>query len=370
MAKNGLIKQANINVSVREQDFVTVFNDNWNALRDILGIMRPIKKDPGTKLTSYKVSVTLADGNVGEGEEIPYSGATIVPVVYDDIKIEKYAKATSIEAVAKYGADVAIEKTDAQFRTELQNNVLTDFYTFLKTGTLTGNATTWQMALAMAKGKVIDKFQKMRKTVTEVVGFANVLDLYEHLGGTDISVQTLFGLTYVTNFMGYKTLFLLSEPDIPKGTVIAIPTDNIDLYYIDPSDSDFAKLGLQFTVDGETNLIGYHAEGNYNTAVGEVFAIMGMKLWAEYIDGIAIETVGTDSISLDKTEVTVAPEATTTLVATTSPAGATVTWESSDETVATVSNGTVTGVAEGTATITATNGTASANCLVTVSAGV
>ena len=93
------------------------------------------------------------------------------------------------------------------------------------------------------------------------------------------------------NFLGYTTLFLLSEPDIAQGTVIAVPAENIDLYYIDPGDSDYAKLGLRYTVQGETNLIGFHAQGNYNTAVGESFALMGVELWAEYLDGIAKITV-------------------------------------------------------------------------------
>lgn len=289
-AKENLTKAANITTAAREQDFVTVFNDTWEALRQILGIMRPIRKAPGTKLVSNKAKVTLQD-SVGEGEDIPYSLAEVEPVAYADLTIEKYAKAVSIEAVAKHGAAVAVQKTDAEFQNELQKKVLTRFYTFLNTGTLTGTYTTWQMALAMAKGNVLDKFNKMRKTATDVVGFANILDAYEYIGGANITVQTMFGINYVENFMGYSTLFLMSAPDIARGTVIALPVENIDLYYIDPSDSDFAQLGLDYTVQGETNLIGFHANGNYNTAVGESFAIMGMALWAEYQDGIAVCTV-------------------------------------------------------------------------------
>ena len=296
-AKNYLTREQDISVSVREQDFVTVFGKNWDALRTIMGIMRPIRKTPGTKLRSIEASVSLESGSIGEGEEIPYSRATIVEVGFEDITIEKYAKAVSIEAVNKYGAEVAVQRTDDEFRNELQNNVLTRFYTYLNTGALTGTAATWQAALAKAKGLVLDKFQKMRRTVTNVVGFANVLDLYDYLGTADITVQTAFGLTYIQNFMGYSTLFLLSEPDIARGDVIAVPVENIDLYYIDPSDSDFAKLGLNYVVEGETNLIGFHAEGNYTTAVGESFAIMGMKLWSEYLDGIAIISVGTETFT-------------------------------------------------------------------------
>ena len=69
--------------------------------------------------------------------------------------------------------------------------------------------------------------------------------------------------------------------------------ENIDLYYIDPGDSDFKKLGLDYTTSGETNLIGFHAGGNYTNATGETYAIMGMKLWAEYLDGVCVVTVGT-----------------------------------------------------------------------------
>ncbi len=276
------------NVTAREQDFVSVFNLNWDALRKILGIMRPIRKAPGTRLVSYTASVALESGNVEPGEVIPYSKATIAEAVADDITIEKYAKAVPIEDVAKYGAAIAIEKSDEAFRNQLQSSVLTRFYNFLNTGALTRVETSWQMALAIAKGLVVDKFNKMRKTITNVVGFANVLDAYSYIGAAGITVQTQFGISYVENFMGYSTLILLSDPDIPRGICIALPVENIDLYYIDPSDSEFARLGLQYTTAGETNLIGFHAEGNYTTAVGESFALMGMALWAEFIDGIAV----------------------------------------------------------------------------------
>lgn len=280
------------NIAAREIDFVSRFASNWDALRQILGIMRPIRKAPGTALVSYTAEVALENGDVPAGAVIPYSKYTLNKAAHDDLTIEKYAKAVPIEDVNKYGAEIAIEKSDDAFLNELQANVLTRFFTFLNTGSLTDTADKWQKALAKAKGNVLNKFNTLRKTVTNVVGFANVLDFYEYLGDAPITVQTQFGLTYVQNFMGYSTLFLLSAPDIAQGTVIAVPVENIDLYYVDPGDSEFAKLGLDYTVEGETNLIGFHAQGNYSTAVGETYALMGMALWAEYLDGIAVVTVG------------------------------------------------------------------------------
>ena len=106
-----------------------------------------------------------------------------------------------------------------------------------------------------------------------------------------MSIQNRFGVSYIQDFMGYRVLFLLSDPDIPQNTIIAVPVDNIDCYYVDPGDSDFAAMGLNYTTQGVTNLIGFHAEGDYTRATGNVYALLGMTLWAEYIDGIAVVTV-------------------------------------------------------------------------------
>jgi len=293
-AKENVTISTQFTTSAREVDFVTRFNDNWDALRTILGIMRPIRKAPGTKLVSYKAEVdgTLQGGStVAEGDEIPFTKMKVSPVTYGDIEVAKYAKSVTIESVAKYGAEVAVEKTDDAFLVALQNKVLGDFYTFLATGSLALTPKTWQLALAQAKGKVLAKFMGMDKDVTEVVGFANIMDFYDYLGDKEITTQTMFGLTYVQNFLGYNTLFLLPDKYVAAGKVIATPVENIDLYYVDPSDSDFAKLGLNYTVKGETNLIGVHVEGDYSRATGDMYAIMGMKLWAEYLDGIAVATV-------------------------------------------------------------------------------
>lgn len=290
-AKENLTKTADVQVVAREIDFVTRFGRNWDHLREILGIMRPIRKAPGTKLKSKKATVVLQSGTVGEGEEIPYSKATVEEVDYADLTIEKYAKAVSIEAIKDHGYDAAVAMTDDEFLYELQNEVTERFYSYLNTGSLTSTESTWQRALAMAKGNVLNKFKQMHRTVTRVVGFANVLDLYDYLGDAQITVQNAFGFQYIKNFMGYDTIILLSNDEIARGKVIATPVENIALYYVSPDDSDFSRAGLVYRTAGDTPLIGFHTQGNYNTAVSESFAIMGMTLFAEYLDGIAVVTV-------------------------------------------------------------------------------
>ena len=88
----------------------------------------------------------------------------------------------------------------------------------------------------------------------------NILDVYEYLGAAEITIQNQFGFQYMKDFMGFNTIFLLSDSEIPRGQVIATPVENIVLYYVDPNESDFARAGLVYTVSGETNLIGFHTQ--------------------------------------------------------------------------------------------------------------
>ena len=290
MAETGLTMTTDIQVEARKIDFVSRFTQNWDALREIMGIMRPIRKEPGTILRSYKAELTLEDGNVAEGEKIPLSKATVTEVLHEDLTIQKYGKGISIEDVDAYGPEVAIVKTDEAFLNELQGKVMGDFYAFLKTGTLKETANDFQMAVAVAIGKVKDKFKKLHKDGSRVVVWVNTMDAYRYLGAAQLTVQSAFGIEYLKGFMGAETVILSSE--IEEGTVIACPVENIVNYYTDPSNSGYAQMGLKYTVDGETNLIGFAIEGDYSTATGKNWAIMGMKLWAEYIDAIAVVTVG------------------------------------------------------------------------------
>lgn len=309
-AKENTTMSADIQAKAREIDFVTRFARNWEHLRSILRVMRPIKKQSGTVLKSKIASVTLQSGDVDEGDEIPLSKAEVKSVDYEEIKIQKYDKRVTMEAIDEHGYDVAIAMTDDAFLFELQSMVTDKFYAYLNTGTLTATETTWQRALAMAKGNVVNAFKKMHRSTTEVVGFVNVLDLYDWLGDKDISVQSEFGFQYIKNFMGYSTVFLLSDTEIKRGRVIATPAENIVLYYIDPSSSDFARAGLVFTTDGDTNLIGFHTEGMYSTASSDCYAVMGMVLFAEYLNAIAVIDVGETSgatVTVSPATATVAP---------------------------------------------------------------
>ena len=292
-AHENLIKSADIQVTSRKIDFVTQFARNWQALQDIMGITRPIEKPNGTELSSKYAEGELQSGDVGEGEFIPRSHFTVKEKPYVKIKVKKYSKEVSIEAVAEHGEDAAINMTDEEFLVKLQNIVSGRFYDYLKSGTMTFEEKTFQMAFAMALGKVKDKFESMDRNVTKTAVFVNTLDLYAYLGSSDITMQTAFGFNYIKDFLGADLVFISSK--ISRGQIIATPVNNIVSYYVNPQNSGFAKLGLHYTTDGVTNLIGFAIKGDYDRATGVAYALMGFELFAEYIDAIAVVTINPNS---------------------------------------------------------------------------
>lgn len=307
-ANVNLITQADIQVAARELDFVTSFARNWQALQDVMGITRPIRKMPGTVLKSKYAEGTLQSGSVAEGDLIPRSKFTVKEKTYKEIELRKYSKEVSIEAVQKHGYDVAVGMTDEEFLVELQNLVMDDFYGYLKTGSMTFEEKTFQMAFAMALGKVKDKFKGMKRSVTGIAVFVNTLDVYAYLGSSEITIQNAFGMEYIENFLGAKIVFLSSE--IERGKLIATPVNNIISYYVSPEDSDFQRMGLTYRTDGVTNLVGFHAEGDYDRATGVSYALMGFVLFAEYLDAIAVVTINPEAAKTESGGGTVSGEET------------------------------------------------------------
>lgn len=281
----------NFNIDAKIIELVERFNLNWDAIGEIMGIMRPVRKTPGTRLRSYKVDITRGGGQPAEGDEVALSQANVTEVAHKDLSLKADRMRITAQDVEKYGAAIAVRKTHDAFINKIQGDVLDEFYQFALTGELKGEESDFQMAVSMAVARVKDKFKKMRLNYGNVVVFVNTLDAGRYNGAVGITTQTLNGIEYLKNVLGAETMIISSE--IPEGTVVAIPADNIVLYYVDPADSDFKELGLNYyTGDGETNLIGAAREPVYGRVSGDTHILYGLTMWAEYLDAIAVLTFG------------------------------------------------------------------------------
>ncbi len=167
------------------------------------------------------------------------------------------------------------------------------------------------------------------------------------------------------------------------GALVGGPSSN-GVYKDDQSDYECNEVALDYNAglvgaaaglylahkNADTIYLSYAKENtdHYSTelATAEELDSVGVTT---YYGSSSAETVPVESITLDTTQLTLLVGGTQTLTATVSPDDATnkkVTWSSSDATVATVSNGKVTAIDAGTATITAKAGEQTATCTVTV----
>ena len=283
-AEANLSKSANF-ARVREREFVEIFTGDIRKLIEALGVTRMIQKESGSVLKVMKVTGTIESGSVPEGEVIPLSQFNTTWEPIGEITLKKWRKATTIEAINDKGYDQAVTATTDKMIKLIQKEIRSDFFTFLATGTRTATGNGFQDTLANAWGQLQVIFED---TDIQPVFFMNPLDLAGYLGTASISLQTLFGMTYLQNFLGLGDVFLNS--DVPKGKIYATAKDNIVLYYVNAGTADITE-GFQFTTD-QTGLIGIHEYADYDRDTVNDSVVSGIKLFAENLYGVVVGTVG------------------------------------------------------------------------------
>ena len=283
-AETKLSKSVNF-ARVREREFVELFNGDIRKLVEALGVTRKIQKESGSVLKVMKVTGTLENGAVPEGEIIPLSEFATTWEPIGEITLKKWRKSTSIEAINDKGYDQAVTATTDKMIKLIQRGIRSDFFTFLATGTRTATGDGFQDTLANAWGQLQVIFED---TDIQSVFFMNPLDLAAYLGSAQISTQVLFGMTYIKNFLGLGDVFLNS--DVPQGKIYATAKENIVLYYVNAAAADINE-GFQFTTDS-TGLIGIHEYPDYDRDTVNNSVVSGIKLFAENLYGVVVGTIG------------------------------------------------------------------------------
>ena len=283
-AEAKLSKSANF-ARVREREFVEIFQGDLRKLTEALGITRKIQKESGSVLKVMKVTGTLENGEIPEGEVIPLSEFATTWEPIGEITLKKWRKSTSIEAINDKGYDQAVTATTDKMIKLIQRGIRSDFFTFLATGTRTATGDGFQDTLANAWGQLQVIYED---TDIQSVFFMNPLDLAAYLGSAQISTQVLFGMTYIKNFLGLGDVFLNS--DVPKGKIYATAKENFVLYYVNAAAADINE-GFQFTTD-QTGLIGIHEYPDYDRDTVNDSVVSGIKLFAENLYGVVVGTIG------------------------------------------------------------------------------
>ena len=286
-AESNLITKTQM-AKVREVDFVSQFTHNsLNKLMEVLGVTRKIPMMEGTTMYVYSTSGTLQSGAVAEGDVIPLSQYTTTKTAVGDITLKKWRKAVSAEAIKKSGYEASVRDTDAALLKDVQAGIRADLFTFLN-GTISGSASATgvglQAALAAAWGQLQVKFED---DTAEAVYFVNPLDIADYLATANITVQTVFGMNYVENFLGLGTVIMTSR--VTQGKFIATAKQNLIMYYL-TMNGDIAQA-FNLTAD-ETGYVGIKSGyQNEERAQIESLVMSGVQFLVEYAAGVVKGTI-------------------------------------------------------------------------------
>ena len=283
MAETNTIMQADV-ARVRSIDFNYQFTGSLTKLIEALGITRKVAVQEGAVLKAIKVTGTLASGNVAEGELIPLSKYETEEIAVGEVKLNKWRKATTAEAILKGGYDQAVGATTDRMVKDIQKTIRGDLFTFLATGTGTASGATLQAALANGWGKLSVLWED---DAVEAVYFLNPMDVSEYLGTAQITMQTAFGMNYVEDFLGLGTVFLNSN--VPQGKYFATAKENVVMYYVNVASSELARA-FKLTTD-ETGYVGIHEYADNDTARVMDLVMSGVTFFPERIDGIVVGTI-------------------------------------------------------------------------------
>lgn len=284
-AETNLSKSANF-ARVREIEFTRLFNSNIKKLVEALGVTRMIPKESGAQLKVLTVTGSLNTASVGEGEIIPLSAYSTTWESIGTITLKKYRKATSIEAINEKGYDQAVTATTDKMLKQIQAGIRSDFFTYLAQGSGVAGGSDFQATLADCWGMLQVLFED---NDIESVYFMNPLDVSAYLGSASISLQTLFGMTYIKNFLGLGDVFLNSS--VPSGKIYATAKENIVCYFVKADEADISNA-FAFTTD-QTGLIGIHEQPNYERATVDDTVVSGVTFFAENLGGVVVGTIGT-----------------------------------------------------------------------------
>ena len=269
---------------VREVDFVTQFNGSLSKLVEALGVTRKLAVQEGATLKQLKVVGTLESGTVAEGEIIPLSKYETEEVPVGEVKLNKWRKGTTAEAILKGGYDQAVGATTDKMVKDIQKTIRNDMFTYLANGTGSATGTSLQAALADGWGNLQVLWED---DAVDTVFFLNPMDVADYLGTAQVTVQNVFGMSYIENFLGLGLVIMNSS--VPQGKFYATAIENVILYYVNVRDS---KLAQAFNLEtDETGYVGINEYPDKDSARVMDLVLSGVTFFAERVDGIVVGTI-------------------------------------------------------------------------------
>lgn len=275
------------NFKAKEIDFTHRFGDNFKKFLEALGITRQMPVAQGSVIKIYKnATATLADGNVAEGDLIPLSHVTPQVAETKEVALKKYRKATTGEAIQKFGYGNAINITDEALIKEVNKNIRKDLFTSIQAGQAKENLKkgSFQGALATAWGALQVVFED---DAVDTVVFANPEDVAKLIADKQLTLENTFGLKYYTDVTG---TIVFTSTQVAKGSIYATAPENLVVAYVDPRTSDVAKA-FDLTSDA-IGFVGMTHFTHHETLTLQTLLVSGVLIFPERLDGVVKVEIG------------------------------------------------------------------------------
>lgn len=267
-------------------DHATRLATDLTALREILGIPSLRVFNEGSQVKIYETTIDAKGDQPEEGAVIPLTHVSRKLSRTIDLKLRKYRKETTVDAIQSDGLDNAVNETDQKLTDLMRQEVLTAFYNTLTTSDKATEAkagANLQAALANAYAQVKKTFDGLTATP---IYFVSVFDAAEYLGTANPVLAEEGGVTYLQNFLSLGTVVL--TPELPAGTVYATAKENLYGAYVPVSGSVGRSIGA--TAD-QTGLVAMKHYVDNSTANLGTLLMSGVVFYPELENGIIKATI-------------------------------------------------------------------------------
>lgn len=273
-------------VHALDQEFVEHFDESIEEFNQVLGIVTPEVLPAGAALYTYKTTGALNDAAVAEGEEVPLSHYSVTKTPVGELEVHPYRKLTTAQAILKGGVVNSILREDTKMMKDIRATIANKFFTFIKGGTGTATGVGLQDTLAQTRAELDVTLENDHNSTESVVHFINHKDVADYLGKAQVTIQNLFGMTYLENFLGVENVFLTNR--VEKGTIWMTPSENLRMFA--PDFGALSQGGLSYTV-GDAGLIGVYHKPAYERTSVETYALTGVTYMPEYENYIVKGTI-------------------------------------------------------------------------------
>ena len=329
-------------------------------------------KEPGEiPVESVKLNQTMVNLHIGETATLT---ATVAPSNATDPSLTWTSSNTAVATVSN-GVIIAVGEGTSIVMATAEN------VTAMCAVTVSANAVTdIKLDQTSASLKVNESI-----TLTATVSPDNATDKTVTWSTSDASVATVSNGVVIAAKIGTATITasaggLKATCEI---TVIATPVEKVtlDKTSVTLRAGESATLTATVSPDDATDKTVTWTSSNEDVATVSNGVVIANKVGTATITAqagdktatcnVTVDATPVTSVTLDKTKASLKVNETVTLMATVKPDDATdktVTWTSSDESIATVKDGVVTAHKLGTAIVTAKSGDKTATCIITVEA--